>query len=130
MSEMLNRSGRSCWRPHVTTIGARAMRGTVWDTLTHGRRPRSTTRQRSITTASASPITRPSVNPMAASWSVNQAFLSRYSVMGSVLRPSRTSPASSPTMSRAWGIVRSSVETGSSMPVPGTRSLVCWPNHL
>ena len=77
MSEMLNRSGRSFKRPQVTTIGARAINGTVCETLIQGSSPRSTTRQRSMSTASDRPTTRPRKKPIAASCSVNQAFFRR-----------------------------------------------------
>ena len=123
-------SGRSFSRPQVTMIGASAMSGTVWDTFIHGSRPRSATRQRSIRIASPRPIASPNENPMAASWKVYQPFFKRNRYSGSRARPSLTSSNSSPAMSVACGIVRSSVDAGSSIDVPGQWSSVWPPIHL
>ena len=41
---------------HTTTIGAIARIGTVWDTMTYGRRPRSSSRKRAKRTARTSPV--------------------------------------------------------------------------
>ena len=53
--------------PQLTTSGARAISGTVWDTTRYGSRPRRTMPKRAITVASPIPIALPSRKPATAS---------------------------------------------------------------
>ena len=53
--------------PQLTTSGARAIIGTVWETTRYGSSPRRTTPKRAITVARRIPTTLPMANPATAS---------------------------------------------------------------
>ena len=65
---------RSSLPLQLTTCGASAINGTVWDITIHGNRPRSTNRKRAITTAAAMPNTAPSASPNVASLNEYHAY--------------------------------------------------------
>ena len=78
---------------HTTTIGAIARIGTVWDTITYGSRPRSSSRKRAKSTARASPVTAPSAKPIRASSAVYAALWAMIRSQGVPSAPSRRNSA-------------------------------------
>ena len=79
------------------------MSGTVCDTMTYGSRPRSTTRNRAITIASAMPKTAPSTSPTSAMRNVYQLYPTIASQIG-VSFPRTSGSNSRLTISQVCGI--------------------------
>ena len=70
-------SGYPWRRAQVTTIGAKAINGTVWETFIQGKNPLSANLHLNMKIASINPTITPSEKPIAASKKVNAAFLAR-----------------------------------------------------
>jgi hypothetical protein len=105
MIETENQSGKPLPPNQMTTIGATARIGIVWEATMYGRKPRWSRREWARTTPSTNPIEAPSTNPTAASFAVNSDASQSTSISSGPFR--REGSKSWPTMSWRWGKVLS-----------------------
>ncbi len=114
--------------PQLRTNGASATSGTVWLSTIHGSRPRSTTRNRAISSARTAPATSPSTSPCAAMASV--VILAATTAAPTVGLPGAalTGSKSCAKVVQTWGIESSPVR-GSTL-VPAARPPAAGPPVL
>src|SRR4029079_3434199 len=113
--------------PQLTTSGARAISGTVWETTRYGSKPRRTTPKRAITVANAIPTRLPSTKPVRARRNEYQAA-SRTTSQMCLLEVRLSGSNSRRPMSHTWGIAVSFAR--GRMRAPSTSPPVSGPTSL